>query len=270
MRKLRCVTMCALVAAPLCAQQAGSGARDVYYRGLASREAYYDFSKSTPKQKKGGSARKGTPKGSGQQEKGVLPESGGTPGTPMAGNTASVVPAALEFAVRYNLLKVNPETDTSIEVDPDANYATGDCFAVRFTPNHSGRLFVFNRASSGKWQPLLPSSDAPDEKVTVAAAVPITVPQKHCFLIEEPKGVENLVVVVAPAELVAKAEPPSVTAGRMADEIGKGTLLAGRDLRVEKIKKPQRADEPPNSVYVFNPNPAKDGSMMIELKIRHE
>src|SRR5438093_302394 len=66
------------------------------------------------------------------------------------------LPVTHRLGVRYNLLKVNPSTKASTPVDPEGNFARGDCIALEFSPNRDGHLYVFNLASSGKWQLLLP------------------------------------------------------------------------------------------------------------------
>ncbi len=248
--------VCLPAVAPLVCQELDTSPRDAFFRGLKTRELSYkpavtpERSKAVPSTKKGSPAKA---KGSGA-----------------AVDQGSVIPATLaDFALRYNVLKVDRISKASSEVDPDGNFATGDCFAVRFTPNRTGRLFVFNRGSSGFWQALLPSAELPEEPV-VQAGASVTIPNGYCFAIEEPRGEENLMVVVsAPAGPDPKAAEPVRVAGQMAEQMDRGGLLASRDLRLEKIGQPAAAGEPPNSVYVNNPHFDKDRSMVIPIRIRH-
>jgi hypothetical protein len=75
---------------------------------------------------------------------------------------AADVPPAMHLGLRYNVLKVDPESRVSREVDPDMNFKAGDCLAIRFTPNRGGYMYVFNEGSSGAWQTMLPSASLPD------------------------------------------------------------------------------------------------------------
>ncbi len=256
MRYLLCCVVCLSAVVPVVCQKPDTSPRAVFFRGLKTRELIYKPA--------------GTPKPPPAKPKGTtrpgIPDSTADPGI--------VIPAALtDPALRYNVLKVDPITTHATEVDPEANFATGDCFAVRFTPNWTGRLFVFNQGSSGRWQALLPSAEVPDEPV-VQAGASVTVPRGYCFRIEEPRGEENLMVVVSPvagpARPDAKGAEPVRVAEQMGERIDRGSLLASRDLRLEKIGPPAAAGEPPHSVYVTNPKFDNDGSLVIQIKIRHQ
>src|SRR5579872_1419679 len=105
--------------------------------------------------------------------------------TPDGGSGA---PKPARLGMRYNLLQVNPTSGASRAVDPDGNYKQGDCFALEFVPNRDGHLYIYNRASSGKPQLLLPSASMPDEMSLVKAGQTARVPQQYCFSLADPPG----------------------------------------------------------------------------------
>ena len=201
----------------------------------------------------------------------------------------------MHLGLRYNLLKVEPSSKESHEVAPDTNFKAGECVAVRVKPNRSGSLYVFNvRNMAGAWQALLPSPAMADERNMVQAGTEITVPEKYCFEIGDPRGTETLLVVMTekPEDFlklndaikksvgVGGGQPQpssrpassgieaSVIASYRANETqGIKTELVSRDLSPKKVGEPE---EPPNSVYVVNTSNAKSDRIVIEVKIRHE
>jgi hypothetical protein len=161
--------------------------------------------------------------------------------------------AAPHLGLRYNLLKVDPATRASQAVDPDQNFKEGDCFAVEFTSNRNGSLYVFNLASSGGWQVLMPSSEMPGETGAVQAGKTVKLPREFCFRVDAKRGVETLMVAVdgAPSEKPTAAQVQEWQARQ----------IAGRDVIVEKNAE---------SVYAVEAASAPDGHVVLEIKIRHE
>jgi len=190
---------------------------------------------------------------------------------------------ATHFGVRYNLLKVTDrKANTTVPVDPDGNLKANDCVELQLRPNRGGRLYVFNRGSSGKWQVLLPSSEARNEPSLVRAGADVLVPREHCFLIDENRGVETLRVVVTDEEDAGrlsdtmrnetesgKPAPGLMTAQEMAVELDAGGMLASRDLKLMKVGASKDPDEPAYSVYAVQPR-TSGNRMVLEIKIRHE
>jgi hypothetical protein len=161
--------------------------------------------------------------------------------------------AAPHLGLRYNLLKVDPVTRASQAVDPDQNFKEGDCFAVEFTSNHKGRLYVFNLGSSGNWQVLMPSPEMPAETGAVEANKTVKLPREFCFRVDAKRGVETLMVAVESAP----SEKP--TAAQVLE--WQTRQITGRDVIVEK-----KAE----SVYSVDTAGTADGHVVLEIKIRHE
>lgn len=161
---------------------------------------------------------------------------------------ATDAPAAHRLGLRYSLLKIDPATRKEQTVDPDQNFKEGDCFAVEFTPNLSGHLYVLNLGSSGEWRPLLPSPDMPDEAGAVQANTTVRVPREFCFQLDGKRGVETLTVAIA--------------AGGQKESIAEIRQMVGRDLVFEKT-----AD---HAVYAVEAAGNKSGQVALEIRIRHE
>jgi hypothetical protein len=221
---------------------------------------------------------------------GLPPKSAPVPhGNQGSGQVAAPGPrAAAHLGVRYNLLMVDPASKATQEVDPDANFRVGDCLAVRFTPNRTGYMYVFNEGSSGIWHSMLPSSLMPDESNGVTAGINTQVPKGYCFKVSDPSGTDNLVVVLTEKsedmyrlnEAIkesSQARGKATSSGqsdlvRLVDSMTPGASrdgLTSRDLEIEKVGQPQAPNEPPNSVYIVNTG-AKADRVVIKIKIRHE
>jgi hypothetical protein len=161
--------------------------------------------------------------------------------------------AAPHLGLRYNLLKVDPAMRASQAVGPDQNFKEGDCFAVEFTSNQNGRLYVFNLGSSGEWQVLMPSPEMPGETGAVQANQTVKLPREFCFRVDAKRGVERLMVAVDGAP----GEKPTVAQVRE----WQARQITGRDVIVEKQAE---------SVYAVEAAGAVDGHVVLEIKIRHE
>ena len=114
----------------------------------------------------------------------------------------------------------------------------------------------------------------------VPSGATVRIPQKHCFAIDESRGVESLRFVLSDDEDFGQLndsmqkdssskEGSLVAAQRMADEFAQGKEIASRDLVIEKVGRPREQGEPPNSVYILRPLD-KGNRMIVDLKIRHE
>jgi Domain of unknown function (DUF4384) len=195
-------------------------------------------------------------------------------GAPAAGaasknNGASAAPAIAavpHLGLRYNLVKIDPGTRAEQAVDPDANFKAGDCFAIEFTPNQDGRLYVFNLGSSGKPQFLMPSPDMPNEASAVLANATIRIPRDFCFQLDGKRGVETLTVVTAgPQEVIDQANQQQTIA-----QVREWQGMAGRDILIEKVAEPEPGRDRPYTVYAVDNTGKKSGHVVIELKIHHE
>jgi hypothetical protein len=163
---------------------------------------------------------------------------------------AAATPAHL--GLRYNLLKVDPSTRATQAVDPDQNFKEGDCFAVEFASNQNGRMYVFNLASSGEWQVLMPSSQMPGETGVVQANKAVKLPHDFCFRVDAKRGVETLMVAIA-------GGPEGVDAAQARE--WQASQVTGRDVILEKQA---------GSVYAVETASAANGHVVLEIKIRHE
>lgn len=212
---------------------------------------------------------------------------------PVANTTPSGVPvipaAATNLGVRYNVLQVvDREAKKRKPVDPDKSFRSGDCVAIQLSPNRNGYLYVFNRGTTGAWQPLLPSSDMPDERNRVLNGKPVMVPSEHCFEFDGNAGTERLLVVITEKEEDARRlsdamkqsgeTPPAggqtILAGgklmRELEEIRAGQMI-GRDIRIAKIgAAPAQEAETPNAVYAVRTSTAASDRLVIEIALRHE
>ncbi len=162
--------------------------------------------------------------------------------------TATPTAAAHRLGLRYDLLKMDPTTRKAQAVDPDQNFKEGDCFAVEFTPNRSGQLYVFNLGSSGESRALMPSPAMPNETGAVQANVTVRIPREFCFQLDGKRGVETLTVAIAEA-----GEKESIAQVRG---------WVGRDLIFEKTAE--------HAVYAVEAAGNKSGHVALEIRIRHE
>jgi hypothetical protein len=206
---------------------------------------------------------------------------------PAAGETAPP-----RLGLRYNILLIDPATQSAREVDSDAPLRAGDCIALRLRPNRDGHVYLFNEATSGAWQPMLPSPLMPGESNSVRGGSDVQVPSGHCFTLNNPPGTENLLVVVTemPEDFYrlnesirnsvhrdgsqAVSTSPQSDLSAVLRQLGAAsgrasTGLASRDLGVQKIGVPISANEPRNSVYVVRTAAAPADRIVITIPIRH-
>lgn len=201
-----------------------------------------------------------------------------------------VVNAALHLGIRYNVMKVvDRESKKRKPVDPDQTFHSGDCVAIALEPNRNGYLYVFNRGTTGAWQPLLPSPDMPDERNRISNGKPVTIPSEHCFEFDGNAGTERLLVVITEKEEDARslseamrkpaAEPPPekgptmLAGGRLPQQLEMLRMgqMVGRDIKVVKIGgAPKEEGEAPNAVYAVRTSAGANDRLVIEIALRHE
>jgi hypothetical protein len=204
-----------------------------------------------------------------------------------------VVSTSLHLGVRYNVLLVTDrQAKIRKAVDPDSTFRAGDCFAVEFTPNRDGYLYVFNAASSGAWQALLPSPQMPDQQNFVRRGTRLVIPSDHCFEFDNTPGVERLLVVITEREedqkrLSDSIRNPAPDTPQPARPREQGTLLAGgplmrelemmrtgqligRDIKIAKVGTPRAEGEQPYAVYAVRSSSTPNERLTIEIQLRHE
>jgi hypothetical protein len=198
-----------------------------------------------------------------------------------SGGGSQLKPAA-NLGVRYNVLRVDARTNTRTEVSPDTIFHEKDCIAVRIQPNRGGFLYVFNQASSGSWQALIPSPQTADDSNVVHAYNLMDVPENYCFEMDEKPGTERLLIVVTdkPEDVmklndslkngttpgngkpegyvVAEADMKPFTSG-----------LQGRDLKVTRVGAKAEAGEAPYSTYLVNAAATTSDRLVLEIKLKH-
>jgi hypothetical protein len=200
----------------------------------------------------------------------------------------AVVPAASHLGLRYNLVKIDLATKSEQAVDPDGNYKEGDCFAIEFTPNQDGRIYILNIGSSGESQFLMPSPEMPSEANAVHANTTVRIPRDFCFRLDGKRGVETLTVAVAGDQesidaLIQKqlATQIAIAGDRESSDAGQkqaiaqvrewqSKQIAGRDIVVQKVPESETGQERPYTVYAVETAGAKGGHVVLEIKIRHE
>lgn len=193
----------------------------------------------------------------------------------------------VRMGIRYNLLDVDPKAGRApVAVAADSIWKAGQCAAVRLEANRGGYLYVLAQGSSGAWQPLIPSADAPGEPAAIEAYTPATIPREHCFEILPPAGKERLFIVVSErkqdmAELekalrtrdnsgTAQGGTASVAMAKLNEQIGKlRSELQGRDIKIQKISQPAGSKEAPHSVFVVAADSRPNDRMMVEIEIQH-
>jgi Domain of unknown function (DUF4384) len=213
-----------------------------------------------------------------------------------AGTTPTGVPviqAGLHLGVRYNVLKVvDRESNKRESVDSDSSFRAGDCVAIELAPNRNGFLYVFNRGTTGAWQPLLPSPDMPNERNRVFNLKPVTIPTEHCFEFDANAGTERLLVVITEKEEDARrlsdamrqrsgadpAPPPPartpamLAGGRIPHELEmmRAGQMIGRDIKIAKVGVSRQEGEPANAVYAVKTSASVNDRLVIEIALRHE
>ena len=196
------------------------------------------------------------------------------------------------LGVRYNIMKVNPATGDQVAVPSDSTFRKGDCVAIRMSPNRGGFLYVFNQATSGKWQPLIPSEDLPEEPTAVKPYQVISIPAQHCFEMDDPAGDERLFVMITekpediksiddvlkklgkpsgqPASPVARPDAMVLAMNNLSDTIqGFQGQLASRDIKITKVAQPISKMELPHTVFLVNAAATTNDHLIMEIKLKH-
>jgi hypothetical protein len=207
----------------------------------------------------------------------------------------SAIPVVEHLGLRYNLLLVNPQNGSVEAADPDRIFKPGECIALEFEPNRSGYLYIFERASNGRWILLFPSASLAGESNAVRSRKTVRVPAKDCFEVSGVAGQEDVFAVLsrnvedlyalnesikASAESDPKEGTPAVLQPQtdqtilftqlLEDEINRmKTGLQDRELRVKKVAQPEQAGERANAVYVVNASQTPSDRIFTEIHIVH-
>ncbi len=211
-----------------------------------------------------------------------------------ATTSVGATPVVQHLGLRYNLLLVDRKTRKSVSVDRDRLFHSDECIQLEFAPNHSGYLYVFLQSSSGKWQPLFPSTAMADEGNGLRAKETVRIPANYCFQVDPPAGTEHLFVVLSRSEEdidaldkavrgrnktnAAPAAPQNerpaasiVAENRLDTEVQRmREELGSKDMSIQKIAEPDRPGEPQDSVYIVNASNVSSDRLVSEILIRHD
>ena len=204
--------------------------------------------------------------------------------TALSSSGGATLKPASNLGVRYNILKVDAATNKRTEVSPDTVFHEKDCVAVRIQPNRGGFLYVFNQASSGAWQALIPSPETAEDSNVVRPYNLMDVPESYCFEMDDKPGTERLLIVVTDkAEDVLKLND-SLKNGSNPEGPHRGDSyvvaagdmkpftagLTGRDLKVTHVGNKPAAGEAPYSTYLVNAAATTTDRLVLEIKLKHE
>lgn len=215
----------------------------------------------------------------------------GTASTPPPRTETPIKPAA-NLGLRYNVMLVNATNGTSQAVDSERIFRSGECFALELESNRAGYLYVLVKESSGNWRPMFPSALMPGESNVISPGVKARVPDKFCFEITDPPGVEQLYVVLSrnpddlyrlhdaiqqsatepePAPARAEPQPMLMASARVLNtEAARLSAYAGsRDLMIRKVEQPVDSRDRAHAVYVVNVSKDASSQIVTEIKIRH-
>ncbi len=218
-----------------------------------------------------------------------------TSGPVQTPSSAQLVPVSSEAAhlgLRYNLVLVDPNSGKTESAAPDRLFHEGECFAIDFSSNRSGFLYVLDKQSDGTWKPLVPSGgpEMAKENNQIVSGQTVRVPSQHCFTIRNPPGVETLFVVLSreprdsselyesmrgsqvPQERprrpssnvqIASASVSNEEVERMQEQFGT------RNIEIVTVSKPIAPAEPPESVYVVNSSNSLSSNLAAQIEIHH-
>ncbi len=185
-----------------------------------------------------------------------------------------VIPAVQNLGLRYNLMLIDKDTgEVRGPADPGRTFQPGECLALQLEANHSGYLYAFDKGSSGEWKTLLPSrEEMPDEDNWVGSQESVQLPNKYCFEITGPPGVERLFVMLSrnleDAHRLSKSIRDYEPGALISQEINQAKAnMAKRDIRITRIKQPISKGEPEYSVYVAIDDPSD--LVVAEIEINH-
>jgi len=180
-------------------------------------------------------------------------------------------------------LKVDAASNSRTEVSPDTVFHEKDCIAVRIQPNRGGFLYVFNQASSGAWQALIPSPETADDSNIVRAYNLMDVPENYCFEMDDKPGTERLLIVVTdkPEDVMKLNDSLKNGAAPSGGKTDGGYVVAeadmkpftsglqGRDLKVTRVGAKTEAGEAPYSTYLVNAAATTSDRLVLEIKLKH-
>ena len=223
-----------------------------------------------------------------------IPKTGGSKQQGQAGGTgpgatqtlvADVRPESNPLGLRYSLLKRTSPGNYS-EVDVDTTFQSGDSIRITVQANQDAYLYIFNRGSSGVWQPLFPAADIDNGTNRIPGLRNYEVPAGGHFTFVDQPGDERLFIVLSrqpdsieklilsmgrgtprPQEPAGPARLQTVSLddaaiGRIRDS------LVARDLVFEKVND-ESSQRKEKAFYVVNAAGGADSRVVADLTLKH-
>jgi Domain of unknown function (DUF4384) len=204
--------------------------------------------------------------------------------------TVGVAPAPL--GLRYSVLK-RDDAGKFHEVNPDANFHSGDRIRVQVESNTSGYLYVVSQGSSGAWKLLFPSEDVAGGSNLIQKGDTRVLPSAGdtgWWRFSEQAGVEKLFVVLTrqpESDLDKLIYSMGGAQGTLEHNVGASrTLLtqasvsddviarlrqqvSARDLVFEKVDADNGGGQGEKAAYVVNPSAAPDSRLVVDVVLKH-
>jgi len=276
-------------------------------KNLSAREIFYSPPAADPQPKKTASqpakAKEKKPveiaKSNPVEPKPQDPKPASTaPSKPAGGSMLEVAYSPAEsvpLGIRYSLLQ---RVDaSSVEVDADTIFHSGDRIRLRVDVNTSGYLYIISRGSSGNWKPLFPSSEIAGGDNRVQKGIQYEIPSGYVFTFDEQPGKEKLFLVFSRQPVsdlegliysLSDEQKPKPKESARPDS-GKLLLaqvnirdnlidrlrnISVRDLVIEKVDETApptpSAPEKEKAVYVVNPSRSANARVVADVTLNHQ
>jgi len=198
------------------------------------------------------------------------------------------------LGLRVSVLRILKDGTTE-EVDPEANFRTGDRLRLKVEVTDRGHLYVINRGSSGIWSPMFPSPNIPNSENVIDSEGTYNVPEGYGFTINDPPGTERLFVIFSRKpysdneSLTEEMNRRATSAPGTSDEpsrrySGPSQLMAStfsdarvthlrntvaRDLIIEKVDDRTPGTQKEKALYVVDPRAGADAKVVLDIQLRH-
>jgi len=216
---------------------------------------------------------------------------------PVGAKSDKTVKGSVPLGLRYSILK--QMGSSSVEVDPESVFRSGDRIRLSVQANDSGYLYIVLRGSSGRWSPLFPSKEIlnGDNKVKKGGEYEIPLGSVW-FAFDEQPGTEKLFIVLARQpepdfeKLVQSLRHDSSSeqaksSGTKKDDkddglvqvvasLDDGTVgkvrgqVKSRDLVFQKVDETTSGPKKETAVYVVNRTGSADSRVVVDVSLNHQ
>jgi hypothetical protein len=200
--------------------------------------------------------------------------------------------ASTPLGLRYSILK-QAGPGQFLEVDPEANFKSGDKIRLTVEANDTGYLYIVLRGSSGQWSLLFPNKDILGGNNVVERGNRYEIPLGTAsFVFDDTPGVEKLFfllsrqpepdfekLVQSLKQGTAEAAPaPASSSGssvQVVSSLDDATInknrgkVASRDLVFEKVNEENIGAKPEKAIYVVNKSAAPDARVVVDISLNH-